>query len=932
MSRGSLVFFSIWLVVLAASIRAYMQPGESPQPDSHFASISKKVGEVSYRAPFSASWKRISEGMQLAAGTAISTKENARVVIEIKDGHILNVASNSQIVLSGLDSVQRGKTQVFLLNGTVSMKPELSKQSESKSLIQRVTTAVRSQKIFSNILDTAVGSESRKIEISAGNVSLDVTKSQSPVVISAVDDKIDILTKDPNVTARIGDKSLSILPANKALSLFANAGELKVKENIETRVFENLITLSEQTAQEALVIKRRQTPATEIRKPNAKPAQAYSAEKAPSASPENVANALLEKIDKERAESSAEGKKLIEKDYSPVVAKPEPVKPISPPRREVSSPSVVKQRENNSQSENARSLSNAALAPTPFAPTTLPATPSTFSASSAAPVSSPPLTKVWQLITPRGGVELLPPDSHSLSAMDPIKFEYKYLGEDGTEPESPTLEIFNKTNNEIRILISPDQNKGEKGIRRFRLSGAQLSELVTKSKGDRKFSFRLSNAKDSSKGENASSNTESIELRSLEDYGEGTYSISTNEYKPARPDQKRVPLVFEKNEEYLPKDRVEFVAQSRSALNTLLSRIAPGQATSLKRHQHSSEATIGAHFIEGSSLIFSVFPARRAEESIKLEWLSSAPERIVFEGRIKDFIRPESIVSTLREGEPNQTIQFVSAGELFLTRLIILRKLPGAAKRLAQDRLALFKSKLPLRIGDSRPDSTLISKPPSSFVQPSEITNRGQIATVLIASKGGVSFPTLDQLGFSSPTIFKSIPKVELEKLLKAKKVTIDAKILQKQVATELYTLFTNSLKAKLLMIVTEQPDGELTSDIYGQNFSGAVVNRSFSAPRISDLQRLFFRSFDYDGIVIASDKKWINILSQGDAPTRGQWASIYSKARSEIWLPVIDINEAPTALAKCEIVQKNGCWARVFSIEKLASEADLMGAKSKWL
>lgn len=917
MTRRITIFFVLWLVVLAASVTAYVQPGETTEPDSYFATIVKRVGDVSYRAPFSAHWSRISDDAKLAAGTAISTKANSSVVLETRDGHILNIGSRSQIVLSGLDRHQRASAQVFLLNGTVSMSPGVPRQSGSEGLIQRVTTVVRFGKRLTNILDNALGSERKKVEIATRNLSVNLTQSQLPVVISAVDDKINILTKDPTVTAHIGERSLGVLPANKALSIVSNSGESKLIENVERRVFENLITFSEQAAQEALVVNRKPTatagtPATDVTPAQGLPLEIES--KRPTESTPKV-----------NVDAAAVGKKPIGTGNTQAAVKPSPVKarpvkPISPPRPQATALSFVNQSDGKRQSRELHSV------PTPV-PTPLPAP--TFSAT---PDSVPPMTRDWQLITPRGGIELLPLDIDSLLAMDPMRFEYKYLGEKGTEPENPSLEVFNVTNNNIRIFVSPEQNKGKNGIRQFRLSGSQLSELVTKSKGDRNFLFRIVKAKDSGTTDASSSNPEKIELKSLDDLGEGIYSISTSEYQRAKPGQKRVPFIFEKNDEVLPSDRVEFVTQSRSALNTLLSNITPGTATSIKRNQPLRATSIGTHFIDSSALIFSVFPARRAEESLKSEWISSGPERIVFEGRISDFIRPESIVSALREGEPNQTIQVVSEGEIFSTRLINMRKMPGAAKRLAQERLALFRAKTPLRVGDWKQSLALKSKPPSSFVQSTYTGKHGLIGIILVASNGSVSFPTLEQLGFFSPTIFTSIPKVEIEKLMKAQSFILDARLLKKESARELFSLFADGLKANLLLIVSEKLDGELINDIYGKNYNGALVHRSFSARRISDLQRLFFKSLDYDGIVTASERKWINVFSHGDPPTRGQWVAIYDKAQSEIWLPILDKGESPTALAVCEIVQKQGCWARIFSIEKSASEVELLGAKSKWL
>jgi hypothetical protein len=143
-----------WTAMFAGSVYLYFRPAESRSGGSYIATLNQLSGDLEYREPYFSTWRKARPGQAFKAGTAISTGDKATAVVSMKDGQLLSLSANSQIVLGAQTGVGRDLL-VSISAGVFSIKKN---ESAPKSIVDKWTDIIR-------------GSES-KLKIQSGSVQV----------------------------------------------------------------------------------------------------------------------------------------------------------------------------------------------------------------------------------------------------------------------------------------------------------------------------------------------------------------------------------------------------------------------------------------------------------------------------------------------------------------------------------------------------------------------------------------------------------------------------------------------------------------------------------------------------------------------------------------------------------------------------------------
>jgi len=540
--------------------------------------------------------------------------------------------------------------------------------------------------------------------------------------------------------------------------------------------------------------------------------------------------------------------------------------------------------------------------------------------------------EVWEQFTPKGGIQILLSEPDAIASFEGVEIEFKNVGSGSIFPRQMLLQVYDSKNQGDGIFLKPEISDTKSDLVRFKLTGVQLAELVKKSSGASKFLFRLNSDSPIADKNNETKEINSIELKTFDELKQGKYTLFTSKYKFSKKGGVSLPLVIENERLGTTNMGVRIIAGSADSLKRVISAIVPGPDTSLQSGSIPTDLFRGSHFVEKNQLIFSVFPSNNSDADLERDWLTGGQDRMIFEGKMSDFIPPDQISDALRSIDSNRTIQFDSQIGFLKTKMANLQRWPGLAKRISDQSLPLIATNSSIKFSKDRSEDKFKPTPPASFVHPSALKKKGNLFAVLLDSKGTISFPTLEQLSFSTPTIFSTLGAKQIQKILSEKTVKIDASIKDTSVAKRLFSILSETVRLNLLLVAVEHNEGELHAEIIGKGYSGSILSRSFVSNRISQFQRRFFGSLDYDGQIVARNGEWVNIFSQNIRPVKGQWAAVYGRAQDDIWLPAIRRNEAPTAIVMCEIVKPQGCWARIFLTNEIVLEDGLVGSKTQWL
>lgn len=194
MTRGfpwKRLFFAAWLVALAGSVVLLRVEGRFQLGQgTAIAELDRKRGVVQYRPHDLPIWSYAVDGQFFYEGNLLATSDGAAARIKFKNGRTLDVAPNSQIVLS-TEEAEDGGYLVTLLTGSLRAKPRPGDAKTARPLTVRVADKqVRVTSPQAEVRIDSTPEAAPAVKVSTGSVEVVDVKTAQKSEIPASEQKV----------------------------------------------------------------------------------------------------------------------------------------------------------------------------------------------------------------------------------------------------------------------------------------------------------------------------------------------------------------------------------------------------------------------------------------------------------------------------------------------------------------------------------------------------------------------------------------------------------------------------------------------------------------------------------------------------------------------------------------------------------------------